>query len=135
MSESKSGKGLLIVVLLLLGGGGFILYPGVQWFRLEMAARDAISDNTLTRFPDSAKILGIPESVKNSGKKLGFTDLEVLIKMEERKVGPVVMWFAIVNIKSGSKEFQTENRVETNWQDEALDELRDGDCLVDRLHD
>lgn len=130
MSEAKSGKILLIAILILFGGGGLLIYPQVQWFRLEMAARDSIKDNTLTRFPDSEKVLGVPARLQKDAAGLGIKDLQVTLKLTQRRVGPTVMWFLAVNVKSGSKEFETEKRVETEWQDDELELLREGGCQV-----
>ncbi len=133
MSESKSGKMLLIAIVILFGGGGLLVYPMAQWFRLEMEARKAIDDTTLTRFPDAAKVLGVEAALKKSGAALGFKDLKVTLKLTQRRVGPAIMWFLAVNVKSGSKEFETEKRVETEWQSDELDLLREGGCVVSRL--
>lgn len=133
MSESKSGKMLLIAIVILFGGGGLLVYPMAQWFRMEMAARDAIKDSKLTRFPDAAKVLKVEEDLNKAGTALGFKDLKVTLKLSQRRVGPAVMWFLGVNVKSGTKEFETEKRVETEWQSDQLELLREGGCLVSRL--
>jgi hypothetical protein len=133
VSESKSGKMLLVAILILFGGGGFLLYPQVQWFRYEMAARDAISDKALTRFPDADKVLAVESALGKSATALGIKDAKVSLKLTQRRVGPAVMWFLAVNIKSGTKEFETEKRVETEWQSDELDLLREGGCVVSRL--
>lgn len=135
MSESKPGKTLLIVVLVLFGGGGFVAYPMVQWFRLEVAARDVISDNHISRFPDAEKLLSVIPELKATGAKLSNPGLEVTIKLEQRHAGPAIMWFLSIRIKNGSKEFETEKRVETEWQEDELEILRDAGVVVRRLSD
>jgi hypothetical protein len=134
VSESKSGKTLLIVVLVLFGGGGLLAWPMVQWFRLEMSARDVISDKNLTRFPDAAKVLSVIPQLKASGVQLGSADLEVTVRLDQRQVGPVIMWYLSVRMKSGSKEFETEKRVETEWQEDQLEILEAAGVVVNRLN-
>lgn len=132
MSQSKSGKILVVAIVILFGGGALLSYPMVQWFRLEMAAREAIGDTKLGRFPDPAKLLTVLDGVKATGTKLGYSDLQVTIKLTERQVGPAIMWFFAVNIRSGSKEFETEKRVETEWQEDQLEILEEAGCKIVR---
>lgn len=133
MSESKSGKMLLIAILILFGGGGFLIYPQVQWFRFEMAARDAVSDKALGRFPDSEKILGVTQQVQKSAAALKVKDLKVTVKLTERRVGPTTMWFVAANVKSGTKEFETERRIETEWERDDLEYLREEGIVITRV--
>lgn len=134
MSESKSSKALYVVILVLLGGGGFVVWPMVQWFRLEMAARDVINDKNLTRFPDAEKVLGVIPKIKATGAKLGSADLVVTIHLDQRQAGPVIMWFLALKVKSGSKEFETEKRVETDWKRDQLQILREAGVTVNYLN-
>lgn len=133
MSEGKGGKGLMIVVLLALGAGGYFVYPGVQWFRLEMETRTAINDDRLSRFPDAAKVLSVRPALEAEGAKLGFAPLTVGLHMEQRRVGPAVMWFLIATVTSEERTFAWEKRIETEWQSEDLEALHAGGCRVTPL--
>lgn len=136
MSEDSKGKKLfgLIVLAAIAGGGYFVGLPALNWFRLEMAAREAIDDKRLTRFPDAAKVLAVRERLEKEGTRLGFQPLKVDLLLYERRVGPDVWWFVQTTVTAGNKKFATEKRCETPWTEDDLEVLREGGCTVTRLH-
>lgn len=135
MSDGSKGRKVFggLIVLALLGGGYFVAWPALNWFRVEMAARESIDDMRLTRFPDVAKLLGVRQRLTEEGARRGFPGLQVELLLYERLVGPDVWWFLEAKVVAESRVFATEKRIETVWTEEDLEALGAGGCTVRRL--
>ncbi|MGE0707266.1 MAG: hypothetical protein AB7N76_16355 [Planctomycetota bacterium] len=123
-------KPLLIGMLVIVAVGVFFGLPKLNWFRFELAMRDAMSDKGIGRFPTPQQMLELSDKVKAEGKAKGFADLTTSLRLEERPMPPVKFWYLQVTMRSGSHELMLERRVETQLGDEELDVLRQGGCEV-----
>ena len=129
----ENRKPLAVGGLILLVVGVAFGLPTLNWFRFEMVVRDAMSDKGVGRFPTAQKLLATSDQVKAAAAAKGFSDLTTELQLEQRAMGPVSFWFFRVTMRSGTRSFVQERRIETKLGDEDLSLLREQGCVVKPL--
>lgn len=131
----KKGAAALVAALAVVGG---LAFRPAQWGLFSFRARDAVE--AVGRFPDAGAILRVPGELRAVAQRhwLDPAAVEVRLALEARNMGPVVMYFVIVDARSRGRSWSYEgaqgrgHRIETPVDDALLRALEEGGVDVTR---